>query len=195
MDFHSFKNLVSQNRSFRRFENSHKIGLDTLKELVNLARLTASAGNVQPLKYMICSDEQKNREIFDTLGWAGYLKDWKGPVKEERPSGYIIILGDKTLAKNFWCDDGIAAQTILLGASTQGLGGCMLANINRPKLSSALDIEKHFEIRLVIALGKPAEQVVLEDVKQDGSIEYFRDSGQVHHVPKRSLDDLVIGSW
>lgn len=195
MNFDSFKNLVSQNRSFRRFDNSHKIDLDTLKKLVNLARFTASAGNVQPLKYVICSNDDKNQEIFETLGWAGYLKDWKGPVKEERPSGYIIILGDKTLAKNFWCDDGIAAQTILLGARTLGLGGCMLANINQPKLSKAIDIEKQFEIKLVIALGKPVETVVIEDVKEDNDIKYFRDSDQTHHVPKRTLDQIIIRSW
>lgn len=195
MDYLSFQNLVENNRSFRRFDNNHKIDIQTLKDLVGLARVTASAANMQPLKYIICSEELKNRQIFSTLGWAGYLKDWQGPVKEEQPTGYIVILGDKTIAKNFWCDHGIAAQTILLGARTIGLGGCMLANINRPELIKHLKIEAHLEILLVLALGKPVEQVEIDIVNNTQDIKYYRDKKQVHHVPKRKLEDIIISSW
>lgn len=195
MDFNSFRDLALANRSFRRFDNEHKITIQTLEELVGLARVTASAANMQPLKYIICSDKTKNEQIFSTLGWAGYLKDWEGPATEEQPTGYIVVLGDKSIAKNFWCDHGIAAQTILLGARALGLGGCMLANINRPKLINTLNIAEHFDILLVIALGKPVEQVVIEEVNETGNIEYFRDKTNVHHVPKRNLDEIIISSW
>ena len=99
----SSKALVKQNRSCRRFDNSHKIDESTLRDLVDLARNCASGANKQPLKYIICRDEQKNQTIFSCLGWAAYLKDWKGPVKEERPSGYIVILGDHNISDNFFC--------------------------------------------------------------------------------------------
>lgn len=190
-----FAGLVKKNRSCRRFDHSHKIGPETLTELVNLTRHCASAANMQPLKYIICNDEQKNEQIFSCLGWAAYLKDWKGPVEAERPSAYIVIMGDRHIADKFWCDHGIAAQTILLGARSQGLGGCIFGAVNMKKLASFLNIADHLDVKLVVALGKPVEEIRIDDVKDDGSIKYWRDENQVHHVPKRKLSDLIIGTW
>jgi nitroreductase len=191
----SFKDLVKENRSCRRFDNSHKIDIQTLKELVDLARHTASAANKQPLKYILSTDERKNEEIFSCLGWAAYLTEWKGPEKKEQPSAYIVVMGDRTVADKFWCDHGIAAQTILLGARDQGLAGCMFGSININKLKEFLNIEEHFEVKLVIALGKPAETIQIDDVNEEGDIKYFRDENQVHHVPKRKLSDLIVSTW
>ena len=191
----SFKNLVKENRSCRRFDNSHKIDEKTLKKLVDLARNCASGANMQPLKYVICCDENKNEEIFSCLGWAAYLKDWKGPVKEERPSAYIVIMGDHTISDKFWCDHGIAAQTMLLGARAMGLGGCMFGSTNIKKLKAFLDIGDHLEVKLVVALGKPVEEIQIDELNEAGDIKYWRDENQIHHVPKRKLADIIIGSW
>jgi nitroreductase len=187
------KELVLKNRSYRRFHQNVRVSLDTLKELVDLARLSATGGNVQPLKFMLSSDAPRNAKIFSTLSWAAYLKDWGGPVDGERPSAYIIILGDKRLKPSFGCDHGIAAQSILLGATEKDLGGCIIATIQKPALSQALSIPEHFEILLVIALGNPRETVVIEAVGPSGDIKYWRDAQSVHHVPKRSLDELIVG--
>ncbi len=190
-----FKALVKANRSCRRFDNNHTLSPKILEDLVDLARHTASAANKQPLKYMVSADPDKNDQIFSCLGWAAYLTDWKGPVKEEQPTGYIVVLGDRSVAGKFWCDHGIAAQTILLGARAQGLGGCMFAAINIKKLKGFLNIEDHLELKLVIALGKPVEIAQIDDVKEDGDIKYWRDKDQIHHVPKRKLADLILKSW
>ncbi|MDA3791352.1 MAG: nitroreductase family protein [Desulfobacula sp.] len=195
MNTTSFQDLVKQNRSCRRFDNSHKINESTLRDLVELARNSASGANKQPLKYVICRDEQKNEAIFSCLGWAAYLKDWKGPVPEERPAAYIVILGDHSVSDKFWCDHGIAAQTMLLGARTMGLGGCMFASINIKMLKQHLNIGEHLEPKLVLALGKPVEEIQIDELGQDGDIKYWRDENKVHHVPKRKLDDIIIGSW
>lgn len=191
----SFKELVTQNRSCRRFDNSHKIDETTLRDLVELARNCASAANMQPLKYVISCNDEKNEDIFSCLGWAAYLKDWKGPEKEERPSAYIVILGDHQVSDKFWCDHGITAQTMLLGARVMGLGGCMFGAINIKKLKAVLDIADHLEPKLVVALGKPVEEIQIDELNKDGDIKYWRDEAQVHHVPKRNLNDIIVGSW
>jgi len=185
------KDLILKNRSYRRFDESYKVTCDTLKELVELARFSPSAANLQPLKFIISCDEKKNNKIFPYLSWAGYLKNWPGPKEGEKPTAYIIILGDKKIREDFGCDHGIAAQSILLGAVEKGLGGCMIGAIDRKGLKKSLNIPDHFEILLVIALGKPNEKVVLEDVKND-DIKYWRDENGVHHVPKRPLEELII---
>jgi nitroreductase len=186
------KDLVVKNRSYRRFHQEVPIERETLKELVDLARLSASAANLQPLKYILSNEPEKNTLIFSCLRWAGYLKDWRGPADGEKPSAYIIILGDYRVSKGFLCDHGVAAQSILLGAMEKGLGGCMLAAVQRTKLAKLLKIPEHFEILLVLALGKPKEKVVLETVGDDGDIKYWRDKDEVHHVPKRKLDDIIV---
>jgi nitroreductase len=186
------KDLVLKNRSYRRFYQEVFIELETLRELVDLARLSASAMNLQPLKYVLSCEPQKNALIFSHLGWAAYLKGWPGPSEGERPSAYIIVLGDTEISRAFGCDHGIAAQSILLGATERGLGGCMIATIKRQELSQALDIAPRYEILLVIALGKPKETVVIEEIGPDGDTKYWRDSQGVHHVPKRALDNIII---
>jgi nitroreductase len=136
-----YKDLVLKNRSYRRFHEHEKIEFSTLMELVDLARCSASAKNSQPLKYIISASEQNNNLIFPTLAWAGYYKDWDGPSEGEKPAAYIIILGDKNISPSFSCDHGIAAQTILLGATEKGFGGCMIASIQRDKLKAVLELK------------------------------------------------------
>ncbi len=184
--------LIQKNRSYRRFKQDHPIEFTALKELVNLARLSASANNAQPLKYFLSADSKTNNLIFPQLGWAGYLQDWPGPAEGERPSAYIIILGDKDIRQSFGCDHGIAAQSILLGAVEMGLGGCMMGSIKKAAVQEVLNIPANLEILLVIALGKPAEKVVLDEMKADSDIKYWRDESSIHHVPKRPLDEIII---
>jgi nitroreductase len=184
--------LVRRNRSCRRFYEDRQVSRETLLGLIDLARLSASGANLQPLKYVLSWEPEKNAAIFATLAWAGYLKDWPGPGAGERPAAYIVILGDKNIAANFGCDHGIAAQSILLGAREQGLGGCMIGSIQRDRLRQVLDLPERCDILLVIALGAPKEEVVLTEVGPDGDIKYWRDEKGVHHVPKRRLGEIII---
>jgi nitroreductase len=187
------RDLVLKNRSYRRFYQDVPVSLESLKGLVDLARLSASGANRQPLKYILSGDPQTNALVFPNLAWAGYLKDWPGPEDGEKPAAYIVILGDKRISQTFGCDHGIAAQSILLGATEMGLGGCMIGSIRKAELSQVLNIAPEYEILLVLALGKPRETVVLEAVGPDGDIKYWRDEQAVHHVPKRALDEIVVG--
>lgn len=185
------RDLILKNRSYRRFIQSEKIESEQLKAWIELARFSASGRNAQPLKYILTNDEETNRSIFECLAWAGYLTDWKGPADGEQPAAYITMLLDKRIADKYFCDDGIAAQSILLGAVEAGYGGCIIASVNRKKLSEILNLPDYFEILHVLALGKPAEKVVIDDVV-DGEIKYWRDDNSVHHVPKRTMDELIV---
>jgi len=186
------RELIIKSRSYRRFDQKHRIKLKTLEELVDLARLSPSGANMQPLKYILSADTEKNARIFKHLAWAGYLTDWPGPVEGERPTGYIIILLDTDIQKKIDCDHGIAAQSILLGATEMGLGGCIIGSVQRDKLRAELGFPARFELLLVIALGKPIEEIVLENVTERGNIRYWRDEQQRHHVPKRNLKEIIL---
>lgn len=191
----TFRELVEKNRSYRRFDQSKRISMDDLVDLVDLARLAPSARNLQPLRFVLVSDEAVCEKVFPNLAWAGYLPGWSGPAPEERPTGYMVLSVDRKLSGKDWGDHGIAAQTIMLGAVEKGYGGCMLGSVNREKLSDILDIPEHHAILLVLALGVPAEAVVVETLPENGDVKYWRDEQETHHVPKRDLDELITAKY
>jgi nitroreductase len=187
------KELILKTRSYRRFHQEDEISMDTLKELVDLARLSASGSNKQPLKYMLSCDAEKNAKIFSTIArWKGMMPEWLGPKEGERPSAYIIILGDKEVMSSFGYDPGIAAQSIVLGANEKGLGACMIGSVRKKEAREVLKIPSRYDILLTIALGKPKEKVVLETLNPGQSTNYWLEKDDSHHVPKRRLEDIII---
>lgn len=184
------KDLILKNRSYRRFYQDKAIDEEALIELVDLARLSPSARNAQPLKYILSNTPEMNNIVFKHLSWAGYLTQWKGPVEGERPAAYVIMLNDTAVSSNFFSDNGIASQSILLGAVEKGYGGCIIGSVERLKLQRELKIPSQYKIVQVIALGVPKEEVVIEDLEKDHK--YWRDLKEVHHVPKRSLQDIIV---
>lgn len=179
-----------KNRSYRRFFQEEEISEENLRKMVEAARLSPSSRNVQPIKFYVNNNRSINSRIFQNLGWAGYLKEWDGPQEGERPSAYIILLHDKEISAGYSCDNGIFAQSILLQAVDLGFGGCMIGTFKKEPLSKLLDLPDNLEIILVIALGKPKENVMVEDMK-NGDFKYWRDQDHNHHVPKRTLDELI----
>lgn len=186
------KDLILKNRSYRRFYENEPISEAQLKAMVDNARLSASGRNIQSLKYILSYTPELNEKIFPLLAWAGYLKEWNGPEAGERPSAYIIMVNDKNITESYFWDHGIAVQSILLTAVEQGFGGCIIASVNKEKLRTALDIPQQYDIIQVVALGKPKEIVMLDEMPENGDVKYWRDEKSVHHVPKRKLEDIII---
>ncbi|HYQ57846.1 MAG TPA: nitroreductase family protein [Draconibacterium sp.] len=185
------KELIKRNRSYRRFDESVKITAEQIVKWIELARLSASGRNAQPLKYAFVTNREMCSKIFPCLAWAGYLTDWKGPDEDERPVAYVVVVKDREITENHYCDDGIAMQSILLGAVEDGFGGCMIGSVNKAKIAKLLGLPDQHEVLWIIALGKPAEQVVIDEA-ENGNIKYWRDKNGVHHVPKRSIGEIVI---
>jgi len=184
--------LLRKNRSFRRFHEEQPIARQTLIELVELTRLCPSSSNRQPLKYLVACEPDERAKVFPHLQWAGALRDWPGPAEGERPTAYIVILGDTRIASTFSVDPGIVAQSMLLAAAERGLGGCMFGSVDRRGICRDLNIPEHLQVVLVVALGRPAETVVLEEMKDPTTIDYWRDDAHVHHVPKRPLEEILV---
>lgn len=184
--------LIRNNRSYRRFDANYVIDRQTLLELVDLTRYTSSARNAQPLRYFLSAEKEMNDMIFPTLAWAGYLKDWDGPSHQERPTAYIVVTADTELKGSFTMfDAGLATQSILLGAVDNGLGGCIIGAVKKEKLSEIIGLKKSLEVICVVALGKPDETVVIEEMTTD-DFKYWRDEKEIHHVPKRNLKDILL---
>jgi len=182
------RDIVIKNRSYRRFHQDVAIEHETLRELIDLARFSASAANRQSLKFIISSDPEKNALVFP------HIRIDNNPIEGERPSAYVIVLEDTQIGSVIqYVDCGIAAQTILLGAVERGFGGVMVGNVLRDDLRKALNIPSHLEILLVIALGKPKEEMIIEEIGEDGFMQQWWDEKRARHLYKRALDDLIVG--
>lgn len=189
------KELVIRNRSFRGYDHSRKLKREELLELVDCARLTASSVNLQPLKYYIAWEEEEVAAIQALTNWAKGLPEVTLPHPGMEPTGFVVILQDTAISDSlprFQRDCGIVAQTMLLRAVEMGLGGCMIGNFPAGKLKETLRLPAGFAPLLVLAVGKPAEQVVLTEVGDGESTAYYRDENDIHYVPKRRLEDVVV---
>lgn len=194
MIFQTLKELVCETRSYRTFDPTRPIKYDDMQNLIDSARLCASAANLQPLKYRICSEKEEVENVLALTKWAALIKDVKLPPDDGRPSGFIVVCHDKSVCEITTAssiDVGIAAQTIMLSATERGYGGCMIASFDESKISSLLSLPAELKPVLVIALGTPAETVIISNPK-DSDVKYFRDSAGLHFVPKRLLKDVVI---
>lgn len=187
------KDLVMKNRSYRRFDTGSRIDKTAIHSWLDLARQTASARNLQSLKYAVATDAAVSRQIFRELKWAGYLPDWD-PSADEQPAAYVVFCNDKDIAPATpQIDLGIQAQTLLLAATEAGYGGCIILAFNKPNVARILELPAHLDPVLVVALGLPAEQCRIVPLA-DNDIRYYRLPDQTHCVPKRPLTDLIINS-
>lgn len=192
----NFLDHVRSTRTCRRFDARRELDPTTLSWLVDCARQTSSGGNLQPLRYVTVQKPEAREKLYPALGWAGYLKDWDGPVEEERPTGYILVLTelreDSKPSHMAYIDLGIAAQTIQLAARSRELGTCIFLSFKERLLKESLPIPDGYTILSVIAVGTPVEEVQIVSLPEDGSVKYYRNEAGVHFVPKRSLQDVLL---
>lgn len=193
-EFEILRKLLMTDRSVRRFDASKTIGEDVLKNLVELTRYCASGRNLQPLKYRLVVTPEECEKIYPLLKWAGYLTDWDGPDKNERPVAYLVQCLDTNISDSLLCDDGLHIQAITLGACSLGIGACVIKSFNVINVAQSLGIEEHLKPIYIIALGYPVEKVVVEDMIKDTpeAVKYYRSEDGIHHVPKRMLSGLII---
>lgn len=189
------KDLVLKNRSYRGYDPSRKVTREELAGFVDCARLSPSSVNAQPLKYYLASSEEDAAKLQPLTKWAAALPDITLPHPGKCPPAFIVICQDTAISDastRFLRDVGIAAQTILLAATEAGLGGCMIGNFDARAVSEALHLKDTLRPMLLVAIGKPDETVVLTEAETGGSVQYYRDENDVHYVPKRRLEDILL---
>ncbi len=189
------KDLIEKCRSYRGFNEDRKITKEELLDFVECARLCPSSTNTQPLKFYLSWEKDEVEKILAQTRWAAALPELDLPFDGTHPTAFIVICQDLDIDNNipkFQKDVGFTAHAILLAAVEDGLGGLMIGNFNAGGIREVLDLPDNLSPQLVVALGEPAETVVLTEVGEDGSTKYYRDENNVHYVPKRSLEDITL---
>jgi len=187
----NFEEIIFKRRTIRRFKQD-PISLDTLKKLVDFTRVAPMAKNVQALDFIIVEKPEIREKLFPLVGWAGSLpQDQRTPEKGREPTAYIIILVNNNVKPAYVdFDVGAAAENILLGAVTFGLGSCWMGNVRFQKLKVLLEIPDFYVIKQVISLGIPDEESTIEPFSD--SFKYWKDEKGNMHVPKRNLEDIIF---
>ena len=189
------KDLVIRNRSYRGYDENHRITKEELLEFVDCARLCPSSVNKQPFMYRLVLEQEEVKRLQKEAKWARGLPDMQLPHKGMHPTAFIVICLDSNLGNSiarYQKDVGIVAQTMLLAAAETNLGGCMIGNFGASSVKRALNLEEHIQPMLIVAFGKPAEKIILTEIEEGESTDYYRDEKDIHYVPKRKLKDIII---
>ena len=182
--------LLRKNRTIRRFKQNEAPSEAILRSFVESARLTASAANLQRLRYFLITDESD--KIYPMISLGGYLPKEQKPTAAEKPTAYIAVMAPEGAADpNIFIDIGIVAEAITLAAAEAGVGSCMIRSFSKRELNSFIAKEGYFP-ELLIAFGYAAESAKIIDAGSDGDIKYYKDESGVNVVPKRTVDELII---
>ncbi|MBE6569874.1 MAG: nitroreductase [Ruminococcaceae bacterium] len=190
------RELLYENRSYRSFDESKPVPTDKILNWVDNARLTPSAANLQPLKYKIL-DQKGAEKVLPLTRWAAALPDWNLPPEGKHPTAFVVVCHDTTVTPDpasSKVDVGITAMTILLSAVEEGYAGCCIGSFDADRVGEVLRISEKYVPVLMIALGAPSpdETIIIAEAQKDGSTKYYRDKHNLHFVPKRKLDDIII---
>ncbi|MCD8083094.1 MAG: nitroreductase family protein [Clostridiales bacterium] len=191
----TLKELIRKNRSIRGYDETRRVSREELTEMVDCARLSASSLNIQPLKYRLVYEKEEVDRLQKETGWAKGLPELTLPHEGMCPTAFIVICQDTRIFESlarFQKDVGIAAQSILLSATEMGLGGCMIGSFGASSVRKALELPEYIAPMLVVAIGKQAETIVLTEIEDGESANYYRDENDVHYVPKRKLEDIIL---
>ena len=190
-----FIDLVKKSRSYRGYDETRRITREELTDFVDCARFAPSSVNRQPFRYYLAYEREQLDKIQPLTGWARALPEKKLPYPGKRPTAFVVICQDTALdadLNRYQRDVGIVAQTMLLAAAERDLGGVMIGNFSPEKLSEVLELPENIVPMLIVAFGRPDEEIVLTEIAEGESVKYYRDENDVHYVPKRRLEDVIF---
>ena len=179
---------IIKKRTIRLFKQD-PVDYKILEKCVDAARSSSSARNAQPLEYIIIDSKEILEKLIPLINFGGEITQNKKAKKGFEPTALIIIIVKKQAEEYAKYDVGIAAQNISLVAYENNIGCCMMGSIDNKAIQKILNIPDNYTVDLVISMGHPAEQPILEET--DKEPEYFRDEKGILHIPKRKLKHVL----
>lgn len=193
MNYQNLKTLIQESRTTRRFKKDAVVTNEDLREILDLARITSSAKNMQPIKYILVTKKEDVLKLAQTAAWAAHLKEWN-QSEDERPSAFIIMLNDRMIDGFPMFDAGASFTAISLAAKSKGLATCPMASIDKDLCKKLFVIPDNLDVMIGIALGVSKEKVKLVDTNE-WDTNYYRLEDETHCVPKRSLNQIIMGEY
>jgi nitroreductase len=163
-----FLELVKKRRSCRQYA-SRSISLDIVQRCLEAARWAPSACNSQPWRFIVLIDTDLRRRAVDAAFSGVYAMN--GFAKEA--AALVVVVREKAKFSarlgGLWrgvqyslIDVGIACDHFTLQAAEEGLGSCWLGWFDELALKKVLDLSHHTKIDVLISLGYPLNESVVE---------------------------------
>ena len=170
-----FLQLVASRQSDRAYDMSRAVEHDKLERILEAARLSPSACNAQPWRFVVVTDPElavKVGKATAGLGMNKFAKD--APVHilvVEESMNITSFLGAKIKDKYFpLIDIGIAAAHITLAAESEGLGSCILGWFDEKEIKKLVGIPANKRLLLDITIGYPVKEKRKKIRKESGKI-------------------------
>lgn len=179
-------------RTYRRF-TQEEVPEELLAMMVENARISNSAMNQQPLRYVVVRDPGLVAKLQPCLRWAAKLPRNIGtPKAGEQPTAFIVVCTEGRETPFTGVDIGIAVRTMTLTACEGGVGSCIIGSVDIHGVKDYLEIPEAWTPKLVIALGYPDHASVITDIPESGKTDYYVNEDRDYFVPKRSQEEIVL---
>ncbi|MDD6920677.1 MAG: nitroreductase family protein [Eubacteriales bacterium] len=184
--------LLKSKRTFRRYIQEKKIDESIINEMKESVRYISSAANLQPLRYIFVTSEEKVEELFPHTKWAARLPKELGTPKDgEKPVAYVVIYcakNDFTPFTNY--DVGLAMANLTTAAWAHGVGNCIFKSYTKDAIKSVCGLSNDDELCAVISFGYPSHKSTVVDII-DNDVAYSLDDNKDYIVPKRLIADII----
>lgn len=184
---------IKKTRSHRKFTEK-LVKEEEILKILEGARFSSTTKNSQILRYSYTVDDEKCQELFSAMALGGLLKNEDKPSFEDRPRALILIStkkDEKSAESRIFYDIGIASQNMALIANELGYGTCFVLSYNKKTFEEAFKLSEDYDLKSIIILGEPKDNIKLLDSKDENDTKYFIENG-IHYVPKLTLDELII---
>lgn len=137
--------VLKERRSVRQYE-AKPVPKEILEDIIDCARLAASANNTQPWLFVVVTNEEGKSEIARLATYGKFIASAGACVAVfcEKDSKYKV-------------EDGAAAtQNILLAAKAHGLGSCWVAGHGKDyaeDVRKLLNVPEKYELISLVAIG------------------------------------------
>lgn len=158
-----FEKMALTRQSTRKYDITKEVELEKLIKICEVGMLAPSACNSQPWKLHIITKDTPNmadiRKSCQVVGLNKFLNDVNSYIVIEQVFGNASAKLGSTMGKNDLnsMDIGILASYLCFEALELGLGTCILGAFRKDVMQKAMGFDKKQVVRLVIAVGYPAQ--------------------------------------
>ena len=186
----SLDTLLRKNRSHRAFDTSYNVAMRQLETIVAVNTKLPSGRNAQTLRFKLLDSQNGGEDFCRFLHLGGYLPELHLPAPATEPKAFIIVCSTEQESPIVDIDLGISLQSMALKAVEIGLNALIVRAFNRQEIKDALGLQ--LDPLAVLAIGKGAETIVLDEAPAGSDLRYFRTADGTHHVPKIAISDLLL---
>lgn len=165
---------IKTRRSVRSFKPD-PVPEESLKKVLEAARLSPSARNAQERKFIVVRNAQKRKEIAEAINSKTFVGE--APViivAVALNPEYVMSSG----VPAYPVDLAIAVDHMTLAATEEGLGTCWIGGFPQEEVKRVLNIPDNYKVVTLFPLGFPADSPkpkTRKDLKEIICYESFRE--------------------